>query len=512
MESKMKLEVAIVGAGFSGMAAAARLKKEGCESFVILEKADEVGGTWRDNTYPGCACDVKSNLYSYSFAPRSDWSRLYASQPEILQYLKDCSSDLNLRQHIRFNSAVNRAEFDADSGYWSIHIKSGGMIEARVLVMAVGPLNRPSIPEIPGLENFSGPVFHSAQWDHSVDLKNKRVAVVGTGASAIQVVPGIIDDVKELYLFQRSAAYVTPRRDRPVSERMQRFFARFPWLQKLHRFKVYAYNEWIAGPVIYGSEVLNRLATRVARKHLRSAVKDPELIHKLTPNYRIGCKRVLLSDDYYPALARSHAHVIDSGVSRIEGNTVISASGEKATVDVIVFCTGFHVSDMHRNLDMAIQGRDKVSLKDYWSEKGMEAYMGTTVTGFPNMLFFLGPNTGLGHNSMVHIMESQSNYLAEYLNTLRKNPEHSLNVKSARQRSFNEEIQKKMKGTQWLSGGCISWYLNEQGENRVLWPGSTLSFRRATKRIDLKDYDLIRKQDEQPEIPARTGAVLAGMR
>ena len=191
MESKMKLEVAIVGAGFSGMAAAARLKKEGCESFVILEKADEVGGTWRDNTYPGCACDVKSNLYSYSFAPRSDWSRLYASQPEILQYLKDCSSDLNLRQHIRFNSAVNRAEFDADSGYWSIHIKSGGMIEARVLVMAVGPLNRPSIPEIPGLENFSGPVFHSAQWDHSVDLKNKRVAVVGTGASAIQVVPGI---------------------------------------------------------------------------------------------------------------------------------------------------------------------------------------------------------------------------------------------------------------------------------------------------------------------------------
>ena len=506
MKQYIQKEVAIVGAGFSGMAAAARLKEEGCHSFIILEKADEVGGTWRDNTYPGCACDVKSNLYSYSFAPRSDWTRLYATQSEIFQYLKDCSQDLGLRQHIRFNSSVDEARFDSGSGSWKISVKQGPVVEARILVMAVGPLNRPSIPSIPGLNGFDGPVFHSAEWDHNADLQGKRVAVVGTGASAIQVVPGIIDRVKELHLFQRSPAYVTPRKDKPVSERKQRFFARFPLLQKLHRFRVYAYNELIAGPVIYGSDILNRLARRVALKHMRSAIKDPELIRKLTPDYRIGCKRVLLSDDYYPALARPNAHVMDSGLARVEGNEAISGNGERTEVDAIVFCTGFHVADMHKNLDMEILGRGGKSLKDYWSQNGMQAYLGTTVSGFPNMLFFLGPNTGLGHNSMVHIMESQSNYLAAYLQTLRRNPEHFLNVKTESQTQFNASIQKKMRGTQWISGGCVSWYLNEQGENRVLWPGSTLSFRQATKNLDLEAYNLIRnhlESQKEEEVPQK---------
>lgn len=491
MQSENALEVIIVGAGFSGMAAAARLKREGCESFLILEKADEVGGTWRENTYPGCACDVKSNLYSYSFAPRSNWSRLYATQPEILEYLQDCSRNLGLRQHIRFNSAVQEARFDSVSGRWKIKTK-GMELEARILVLAIGPLNRPSIPDIPGLREFPGPVFHSARWNHDVDLRGKRVAVVGTGASAIQVVPGIIDEVKELNLFQRTAAYVTPRKDKPVGSLLQGLFDHFPLLQKLHRLKIYAYNELIAGPVIYGSETLNHLARRVALRHIKKAIRDPELIQKLTPDYRIGCKRVLLSDDYYPALATDHARVIDSSVARIEGNQVIASNGERARADALIFCTGFHVANMHRNLDLDILGPGGQSLKEYWSLNGMHAYLGTTITGFPNLLFFLGPNTGLGHNSMVHMMESQSNYLADYLKTLRKYPDHYLDVRSEHDRTFNKTIQERMKNTKWTSG-CISWYLNEKGENRVLWPGSTLSFRQATRNLDLNAYNLVRQ-------------------
>ncbi|MCB1140336.1 MAG: NAD(P)/FAD-dependent oxidoreductase [Leptospiraceae bacterium] len=496
------VQVIIVGAGFSGMAAAARLKKEGENSFVILEKAAEVGGTWRDNTYPGCACDVKSNLYSYSFAPRSNWSRLYAPQPEIFEYLKECSHNLGLRDHIRFNSQVQEARFDKKSASWKIKVseKRAGKsarqywLEARLLVMAPGPLNRPFFPDIPGLQDFPGPVFHSSQWDHSVDLKGKRVAVVGSGASAIQVVPGIIDEVKELHLFQRSAAYVTPRNDRPVAAWKRRLFARLPSLQRLQRLRVYAYNELIAGNAIYGSRLLSFLATRLALRHMRSSIKDPELQARLTPGYRIGCKRVLLSDDYYPALARSHTRVISSAVSSIAGNCVRGENGEWADVDVIILCTGFQVSNMHRALDLDVFGSDGQSLKETWERDGMQAHLGTTVSGFPNMLFYLGPNTGLGHNSMVHIMESQSNYLADYLSILRRNPGQYLDVRPDAQQAFNKEVDRKMQGSAWIAGGCSSWYLNSKGQNNVLWPGSTLSFRNRTRVVSLRQYRLLSTQ------------------
>ncbi|MCB1171590.1 MAG: NAD(P)/FAD-dependent oxidoreductase, partial [Leptospiraceae bacterium] len=377
------VQVAIVGAGFSGMAAGARLKKEGENSFLILEKAAEVGGTWRDNTYPGCACDVKSNLYSYSFAPRSNWSRLYAPQPEIFEYLKECSHNLGLRHHIRFNSQVQEARFDKKSASWKIKISTGQpgksaepyWLEARILVMAPGPLNRPFFPDIPGLQDFPGPVFHSSQWDHSADLKGKRVAVVGSGASAIQVVPGIIDEVRELHLFQRSAAYVTPRNDRPVAPWKRSLFARLPALQRLHRLKVYAYNELIAGNAIYGSRLLSFLATRLALRHMRSSIQDSELQARLRPNYRIGCKRVLLSDDYYPALAQSHARVISSAVNSVEGNRILGANGEWAEVDAIILCTGFQVSNMHRALDLDVFGDDGQSLKEIWERDGMQAHL-----------------------------------------------------------------------------------------------------------------------------------------
>lgn len=503
LHAQQTLDAVVVGAGFSGMAAAARLKREGRHNFLILERADEVGGTWRENTYPGCACDIPSNLYSYSFAPRSNWSRLYATQPEILEYLKECSTRLGLREHIRFNSAARSARFDSHRGIWVLEIEdprdgSRKGILARMLILALGPLNRPSIPEIPGLDGFPGPVFHSARWDHSVNLQGKRVGVIGTGASAIQVVPGIIDQVRELHLFQRSAAYVIPRKDRPISTSKHRWFRRIPILQKLHRLRIYAYNELVAGNVIYGSRMLNRLATLVAHRHIRRAIQDPELIEKLIPDYEIGCKRILLSDDYYPALARDHAHVIASGVEKIEGNRVIAENGETAQVDVLVLCTGFRVSNMHRFMDMDIRGLNDISLKDYWERHGMQAYLGSVISGFPNMIFYLGPNTGLGHNSMVHIMESQPNYLSAYMGALEGHPGRFLNVRPGAQQRFNKEIQSRMKDTSWLSGGCSSWYLNDRGENTVLWPGSTLSFRRKTRTLDWKDFELLGQESEGP--------------
>ncbi len=483
------LEVAIVGAGFSGLAAGARLKREGQDSFVILEKADEVGGTWRDNTYPGCACDVKSNLYSFSFAPSSQWSRLYAPQPEILTYLKECSHSLQLREHIRFRSAVVRASFQKQSGSWLIELQDGGVLEARVLVLAPGPLSRPSIPDIPGLESFRGPVFHSARWDHSVDLVGKRVAVIGTGASAIQVVPAIAEKVKSLYLFQRSAAYVVPRKDRAIGANVRKWLDRLPFLQQIHRFMVYAYNELLAGPAVYSSEILNRLARAMALRHMKRAIKDPALRRQLTPDYRIGCKRILISDDYYPALARDNVQVIQGEVDEVAADSVLSHD-LRCSVEVIVLCTGFHVSDLHRNLGMEIQGLDE-DLAQYWERQGLQAHRGSTVSGFPNLFLYLGPNTGLGHNSMVHIMESQSNYLVSYLKTLQRHPGCSLNVRSDSQYQFNQRIQKRMQRTSWTSGGCHSWYLDEHGRNTTLWPGSTLSYRKETKKLDENEYELV---------------------
>lgn len=482
------LEAAIIGAGFAGMAAAVQLKWDGIDNFAIFEKAAEVGGTWRDNVYPGVACDVKSNLYSYSFAPYAQWSHLYAKGDEIQKYLVDCSHHFKLRNHIHFHSHIVANEFDEEAGLWKISNSEGLQFKARVLILALGPLSRPFTPQIPGMESFQGKIIHSANWDHSYELKGKTVAVVGTGASAIQIVPSIINDVEKLTLFQRTAAWILPRGDREVTKIEKQLFRFFPFLQKIHRFFIYAFNETIAGPAVYGSDIFNRLAEWMGKKHLQKQVVDPALRKVLTPSYSIGCKRILLSDDYFPALCRKNCEVVPSPVRRIKGRTIVAEDGTEAEVDTLILCTGFVVSEMYEVMDMEISGRDGQSLRDTWRNQGMQGYRGCNISGFPNLFFYLGPNTGLGHNSMVHVMESQSNYLSDYMKILRsKNYTEYIDVKSEVQRAFNQKIQQRMKKTKWMTG-CSSWYLNSKGENHVLWPGSTFKYRRITRRLNPNDY------------------------
>ncbi|WKX72213.1 NAD(P)/FAD-dependent oxidoreductase [Streptomyces sp. XD-27] len=484
------VRVAVIGSGFGGLGAAVRLRREGVTDFVVLERAGSVGGTWRDNTYPGCACDVPSHLYSFSFAPNPRWPRNFSGQPHIRAYLEHVTDTFGLRPHIRFDSEVRALRWDTGALRWEIDTARGALT-ADLVVAAAGPLSDPKVPDIQGLDTFPGKVFHSARWDHDYDLRGKRVAVVGTGASAIQIVPAIQPQVARLTLFQRTPPWVLPRVDRDISGAEKWLHDKVPATRALRRGVLWGLRELQVGAFTKRPDQLG-LVERFALRHLKRAVKDPALRARLTPSYRIGCKRILLSNDYYPALARPTTDVIASGLSEVRGSTLVAADGTRAEVDAIIFGTGFHVTDMP--IAQRVTGADGITLAEAWRD-GMAALRGASAAGFPNFMTIIGPNTGLGNSSMILMIESQLNYLADYVRQLDLLDDGegrvALDARPSAVRAYNDRLQERLRHTVWNTG-CTSWYLDANGRNTTAWPGTTGEFRRITRRVDLAEYEVLR--------------------
>jgi len=481
--------VAIVGAGFSGIGLAAGLRRAGFDDFVVLEQADRVGGTWRDNTYPGAACDVPSNLYSFSFAPNPRWSRSFSPQGEIQDYLTDCARRFEIEPHLRFNHRVESARWDEEAQRWRID-SSGGPYCARFLVSARGPLSEPRLPDIAGISAFEGTMFHSARWDHDHDLTGERVAVIGTGASAIQFVPEIQPRVGSLTVFQRTPPWVLPRRDRQLTPAEHRLFELLPAAQLAVRAAVYWGRETYALGFVGPSARRRRVmapAERLARRHLAAQVPDPELRAKLAPTYQMGCKRILLSNDYYPALGQPNVELVTDAISGIGRHSVLTAGGGEHPVDTIIWGTGFDVTG--HAAAASTFGRNGIRLDHAWSS-GMEAYRGTTVSGFPNLFFMVGPNSGLGHTSIVFVIESQIAYVIDALATMERAGASAFDVRPEAQDRWNRRLAQRSRSTVWTSGGCDSYYLDAAGRNVAVWPGSSWSYRRSLRRFDSDAYRL----------------------
>lgn len=487
------VRVAVIGSGFGGLGAAVRLRREGITDFVVLERADSVGGTWRDNSYPGCACDVPSHLYSFSFAPNPDWPRTFSGQRHIRAYLEHVTDTFRLRSHLRLNHEVTLMRWDGDELRWEIET-SQGSFTADVIVSATGPLSDPKIPDIPGLADFPGKVFHSAQWDHDYDLTGKRVAMVGTGASAIQIVPAIQPQVGRLTLFQRTPPWVMPRVDRAITGAERWLHRTLPFTGTARRGLLWGIRELQVSAFTKRPGELG-LVESLAKANMAKSIKDPELRAKLTPSYRIGCKRILLSNAYYPALAEPNVDVVASGLREVRGSTVVAADGTETEVDAIVFGTGFHVTDMP--IADRVVGADGVALSEAW-KGGVASLRGATVDGFPNWMTIIGPNTGLGNSSMILMIESQLNYMADYLRQLDVlGGRAALAARPSAVGAWNRKVQDRMERTVWKSGGCDSWYLDANGRNTTLWPGTTGEFRRETRRVDLAEYEVLRPAEKQ---------------
>ena len=476
-------EVAIVGSGFSGLGMAIQLKKAGRASFVVLEKASAVGGTWRENRYPGCACDIPSHLYSFSFAPNPAWTRRYAPRAEIQAYLDDCAERFGIRPHIRFDCEVLRAEFDERRLWWTVTTRVG-TLTARHLVLGVGALSRPALPTIRGLASFEGSAFHSAQWDPAVALDDKRVAVVGTGASAIQLVPQLAPRVSALHVYQRTPPWVLPHPDRPVTEFARALFRAAPPLQRLTRDAIYLQHE-LRGLGFTVDPRIMHAARWLGLRHIRKQIVDPALRAKVTPSYLPGCKRVLMSNTYYRALTRPNVDLITSGIAEITARGIVDASGVEHAVDAIVFGTGFAVRDFLA--PMQVVGRGGAELNALWRSDRVEAYRGTTIAGFPNLYMLMGPNTGLGHNSMIFMIEAQIGYVRRCMAELDARGARCADVLPEAQRAYNDRLQPRLKRSVWASG-CSSWYLDAHGQNATLWPGFTFEFWFKSRRFQPRDH------------------------
>ncbi|HET6393516.1 MAG TPA: NAD(P)/FAD-dependent oxidoreductase [Blastococcus sp.] len=476
--------VAIIGTGFGGLAAAVRLKQAGISDLVLFEKSSDVGGVWRENTYPGAACDVPSHLYSLSFAPKADWSRRFAPQAEIHQYLRDVARDFDVLRHIRFGTEVLEAAFDEADGVWRLTLAGGAEHEADVLVSATGQLSRPSTPAMVGLDRFEGTVFHSAQWDHDHDLTGERVAVLGTGASAIQFVPAIAHRTASLSVFQRSAPYVLAKPDRAYRDRAKTAFARVPGLLRLSREGNYFSNELRSLGFNTEPRLLFAHEARY-RRHLREAVADPALREKLTPTDPMGCKRILMSNDWYPALQLPQVDVVTERIVEVRPRSIVTADGTERQVDTIVLGTGFAATEFLA--PMRITGRDGRDLHDQWKD-GASAYLGTVVPGFPNLFVLYGPNTNLGHNSIIVMLEAQAGWVVQGIRAIAEGRARSLEIRRDVAAAFDAWVQERV-GHTVFAGGCHSWYLTESGRNTQNWPASTLTFRRRLRRLRLAEFE-----------------------
>jgi cation diffusion facilitator CzcD-associated flavoprotein CzcO len=471
-------EAIIVGAGISGIGAAITLRELGMTDFAILEKGDSLGGTWRDNTYPGCACDVPSALYSYSFAPNPGWSRLFAGQAEIREYVNRTAAAYNVNEHVRFGTELLRAEWDETAVRWRIET-SNGTFTANALIAAAGPWNAPMVPDIPGLKSFDGEVFHSSQWNHDYDLAGKRVAVVGTGASAVQFVPEIQPKVGQLHLYQRTAQWVLPKPDHAVPGLEKWAMRAVPGALPALRSVEYTIMEALG--VGFRHPWMLRVVQQIGRAQLLAQVRDRKLRKILTPDYTLGCKRLLMSNSYYPALTQPNVEVHPNAVAEVRGNVVVGTDGAEREVDAIIFGTGFHILDMpigSRVFDG--QGR---SLDDHW--KGSpQAYLGTTIAGFPNAFVLLGPGLGTGHSSAFMVLEAQLDFLRQAIAHARARNWASIEPRREVQQAYNAELQEALRATVYNAGGCHSYYLDANGVNSFSWPWSTGRMRTRLGQFD----------------------------
>ena len=477
----------IIGTGFSGLGMGVALQKQGVD-FLILEKADEVGGTWRDNTYPGAACDVPSHLYSFSFAPKPDWGYVFSYQPEILDYLKDVTDRYGLRRNIVFGSKVTRAAWDDAEYRWNVFTETGEEYVAQFLISGAGALHIPSLPDIPGLDDFAGPVFHTARWDHDVDLTGKRVAVIGTGASAIQVVPELVKISEQVQLYQRTAAWIKPRINFAFPGAVKRAFRFVPGLRKALRAVTYTTMDSRAIALAKRPELMN-VAAWMYKANMYRYVKDPELRRKLTPHYKPGCKRILISDNFYQAVANPKCELITEGIDRVTSRGIVTVDGTEREVDAIVCATGFHVTDWYTYLD--IKGAGGEDLGDRWNREGVMAHRGVTVADVPNAFLLLGPNTGLGHNSVVFMIEAQIGYVADAIAAADEAGAAAIAPTRAAQDRFNKKLQDDLSTTVWHTGGCDSWYLDAKGVNRSLWSGLASEYWLATREFKPEEYTFI---------------------
>jgi cation diffusion facilitator CzcD-associated flavoprotein CzcO len=481
----MTVDTLIVGAGFSGLCMAIKLRAAGMDSFLVIEKSDGIGGTWWENRYPGCACDIPSHLYSFSFDLNPKWTRMFAGYKEIQQYLDQSAVRHGIREKIRFKTELHEATWDEAAGFWHAVFTDGTGIDARVLVSGMGALHVPRYPDIEGLERFQGPKFHSAKWDGSVDLAGKKVAVIGTGASAIQFVPEIAPAVGKLTVFQRTAPWILPKMDHPIADRWHSRFQGIPGLMRAYRTFLFLLLEIrVLGFLKKGW--LRAQGAKQARQHLEAQVADPGLRAKLTPDYEFGCKRVLISNDFYPALMRPNVELVTDAVKEVREHSIVTADGVERPVDVLIYGTGFRVTDLL--LNTRIVGRGGVEIHEAWKDR-VSAFLGIAVAGFPNFFLLLGPNTGLGHNSVVLMIEAQVRYVISCLSLMRRRGEKVMEVRENSQRSFAQHIRERLARTVWIAGGCKSWYQDQStGESPVVWPGSVVEYRRRTRAASASDY------------------------
>jgi cation diffusion facilitator CzcD-associated flavoprotein CzcO len=480
------VEIAIIGSGFSGLGTAIALAHEGHgDDLILLERRSSVGGTWYDNSYPGCRCDVPSNLYSFSFAPNPNWSETYSAQPEIERYLQATARRYNVQGKIAFDAAVEEARWDAEVGRWRIRT-SRGDLTATFLIMGGGLLSEPHVPEIPGAESFNGTAFHSAQWNHAHDLTGRRVAVIGTGASVIQFLPTVQRAAGHVTLFQRTPPWVFPHRNRPTRRFERTAFKALPLTQRISRTRIYWMNEALLGSMLIKNSPRLQNLEKLGKRFLELQVHDPELRAKLTPTYTPGCKRLLLSDDYYPALQRPNVTLETEKIIEVQPDSIVTADGTLHKVDTIIYGTGFLVT--RNTMADKIVGVDGNTLHEHWGASGMQAYCGTTVPGFPNYFALAGPNTGIGHTSLVVMIEAQVAHIVGALQATRVRHAKSVEVRPDVFARWNTEIQEKATATVWNSGGCSSWYLDEHGRNTTLWPDFTFRFIRRTRTFDAADY------------------------
>jgi cation diffusion facilitator CzcD-associated flavoprotein CzcO len=478
--------IAIIGAGFAGIGAAIRLIKAGIHSFTIFERAGEIGGTWRDNTYPGCACDVQSHVYSLSFEQNPEWSRRYATSWEIQEYLLRVVDKWKLREHMRLNTEIIEARFEDGPGSWTLTTNQGDTFAARVVLCGVGGLVDPSYPNIKGIESFEGDMFHTARWNHGVDLANKRVAVIGTGASAVQVVPSIAPIVAKLSVFQRTAAWVVPKFDRVYEKRGIRWMKRFPFLLRVSRFIKYWISELLGPLVFLDSRLLSAIGTKLSMWNLRRQVADPKLREKLTPNFQFGCKRVLVSDDYWASFERENVDLVTEPIEAIRPEGIETTDGTLHVFDAIVLATGFLLG--LAAAPFRVIGRNGRTLDCAW-KNGAVAYKGMTVAGFPNWFIMMGPNTGPGHTSVLVYTEAQIAHALQAIKKIRAENLKFMDIRQDIQDRYNEGIQKRMKHMVW--GGCKSWYLDEDGSNHSLYPGFAAEYVLRTRKLHPRDYEIV---------------------
>ncbi|GAB4126440.1 MAG: NAD(P)/FAD-dependent oxidoreductase [Rhodothalassiaceae bacterium] len=477
--------IAILGGGFAGVLMAIRLRKAGIGRFTLFEKSPQLGGTWHDNRYPGAGCDVPSHLYCYSFAPKADWSRKYASQPEILAYIEDCARQFDILPHCRLGCEIVSARWDEEARIWHLVTATGETQECDFLISGLGQLNRPYMPDIPGLADFAGDVFHSARWPGDFDPKGRRIAVIGSGASAIQIVPEIAKAAAHLTLFQRSPNWIIPRRDRAYGAHEIWAFRHLPFWRRLYR----AYIYWLLESRFIAfrkDSLLTGLIEWQARRHLRQQIPDAALRTRLTPDYPAGCKRILISDDFYPALNAANVRLKTAGIAHIEKDAILTDEGERIAVDTLVFATGFRTHDFVAPLEVA--GRDGLPLAERWRE-GAEAHFGMAVDGFPNFLLLYGPNTNLGHNSIIFMLEQQTGWALNLIGEMRRRGLRRMEVDAQALKAHNDRVSAELDRLVW-SAGCGSWYKTESGRIVNNWPGSTLAYRRCLRRLRLADFHL----------------------